>query len=558
MSRRRGPRCSPRAAAPRRSAASTPAAFRRASRQKSRTSADAVEGRRRSQAAQVRQPVAPIRARRRRTGVCRRWHPARLRRRCDRWGCVVGTGMMGVTYDELAEVQHDAAPGGELDPTRLLDDAEAARPAGVLPQPVVGRPCAADARVRHARLRDARCIPRAPPADRRSARRCKLIRRGGADRVLAGGFDSMINPVGLAGFCLLSAVSADNDTPERRAVRSMPRATASCSAKARDSSSSRNGSRRGGAARASTPSWPATAIRCRSYRITDSHPSGDGPIQAMRAGDRRRRCRAGRRGLPERARHVDADERPQRVRGPAGGVRRTRRQRRGQLDQERDGPPDRRRRRGRGRRLRAGDPARHAAGQCQSARPRSRTATSTSCVARRASARVRVALSNSLGFGGSNSCLAFRHPDDTDALIGDAALNRDRMAAPRIVITGTGAICGAGRTPAEILDARSMRALGGRADRAVGCEPLAGSHRGRGARLQRRRTGRRPQAAEVHPPHRRVRLVRRGPCDRGSAGSTRGARRSTADAAARFADADRRLRRLRRRERSPISTTTSR
>ena len=33
--------------------------------------------------------------------------------------------------------------------------------------------------------------------------------------MLAGGFDSMINPVGLAGFCLLNAVSPDNDTPER-------------------------------------------------------------------------------------------------------------------------------------------------------------------------------------------------------------------------------------------------------------------------------------------------------------------------------------------------------
>ena len=30
--------------------------------------------------------------------------------------------------------------------------------------------------------------------------------------------------------------------------------------------------------------------------------------------------------------------------------------------------------------------------------------------------RVRIALSNSLGFGGSNSCLAFRHPDDVEAL----------------------------------------------------------------------------------------------------------------------------------------------
>ncbi len=43
----------------------------------------------------------------------------------------------------------------------------------------------------------------------------KLIRRGAADRVLTGGFDSMINPVGLGGFCLLNAVSPDNETPER-------------------------------------------------------------------------------------------------------------------------------------------------------------------------------------------------------------------------------------------------------------------------------------------------------------------------------------------------------
>jgi 3-oxoacyl-(acyl-carrier-protein) synthase len=28
--------------------------------------------------------------------------------------------------------------------------------------------------------------------------------------------------------------------------------------------------------------------------------------------------------------------------------------------------------------------------------------------------RVRVAISNSLGFGGSNSCLAFRNPEDVD------------------------------------------------------------------------------------------------------------------------------------------------
>ena len=43
----------------------------------------------------------------------------------------------------------------------------------------------------------------------------KPIRRGAADHVLAGGFDSMINPIGLSGFGLLSALSPDNATPHR-------------------------------------------------------------------------------------------------------------------------------------------------------------------------------------------------------------------------------------------------------------------------------------------------------------------------------------------------------
>jgi 3-oxoacyl-(acyl-carrier-protein) synthase len=33
--------------------------------------------------------------------------------------------------------------------------------------------------------------------------------------------------------------------------------------------------------------------------------------------------------------------------------------------------------------------------------------------------RIRAALSNSLGFGGSNSCLVFRHPDEADVSLSD-------------------------------------------------------------------------------------------------------------------------------------------
>ena len=111
----------------------------------------------------------------------------------------------------------------------------------------------------------------------------KLIRRGNVDYALAGGFDSMISPVGMAGFCLLSAVSADNDAPQRAS---------------RPFDATRNGfvlgegagflvleewesARRRGAHIYAELAGDGNSLSC--YRITDSPPDGDGPIQSMRA-----------------------------------------------------------------------------------------------------------------------------------------------------------------------------------------------------------------------------------------------------------------------------------
>ena len=135
----------------------------------------------------------------------------------------------------------------------------------------------------------------------------KLIRRGAVDYALAGGFDSMISPIGISGFCLLSALSPDNETPERAS---------------RPFDLTRNGFLLGeGAGFLVLEEWKAARRRgariyaelagdgnsLSSYRITDSPPDGDGPIQAMRAAlaDARRYARGGR--LSERARHVDAE-----------------------------------------------------------------------------------------------------------------------------------------------------------------------------------------------------------------------------------------------------------
>jgi len=200
----------------------------------------------------------------------------------ERWGCSVGTGMMGVEFADLAAVQRHSAPTGELDPRKLLSDDSAADPrAFCRSQSTAGLALL----TRRFGIRGYATSVHTACASGGQAigTALKLIRRGAVDRALAGGFDSMISPVGLAGFCLLSAVSADNDTPERAS---------------RPFDATRNGFLLGeGAGFLVLEEWEAARRRgariyaelagdgnsLSSYRITDSPPDGDGPIQSMRA-----------------------------------------------------------------------------------------------------------------------------------------------------------------------------------------------------------------------------------------------------------------------------------
>jgi 3-oxoacyl-(acyl-carrier-protein) synthase len=332
-----------------------------------------------------------------------------------RWSCVVGTGMMTVAYDELASIQAAAAPEGELLPDRLLDLPTANDPmafarsqstAGVsllLRRFGIGGYASS---VHTACASGGQAVGTA----------MRLIRRGVADRVLTGGFDSMISPMGLSGFCLLSAVSPDNDAPERAS---------------RPFDLTRNGFVLGeGAGFLVLEEWGAAVRRgatiyaelagdgnsLSSYRITDSHPSGDGPIQAMRraiadAGavaadvaylnahgtstpmNDRSECAAVNAVFGAGARAVAVSS-TKSVMGhliaAAGAVEAAvcaLAIHHGMLPVNAN--------------LRELDPDCDIDVVCDAPRER----------------RIRVALSNSLGFGGSNSCLAFRHPEDTDALV---------------------------------------------------------------------------------------------------------------------------------------------
>ena len=198
-----------------------------------------------------------------------------------RWGCAVGAGMMGVDFPDLEDVHRRYAARGQLD-TGLLAGAE-----GSAADPMAFARSVANAGlsllIRRFGIQGYATAVHTACASGGQAvgTGMKLIRRGAVDRVLAGGFDSMINPVGLGGFCLLSAVSADNETPERAS---------------RPFDATRNGFVLGeGAGFLVLEEWESARRRgariyaelagdgnsLSSYRITDSHPSGDGPIQAM-------------------------------------------------------------------------------------------------------------------------------------------------------------------------------------------------------------------------------------------------------------------------------------
>jgi beta-ketoacyl-acyl-carrier-protein synthase II len=197
-----------------------------------------------------------------------------------RWGCCLGAGMMGSTFGELQAVHAFCVADEEFKPDGLLDSQFSADPMGFCrSQTNAGLALL----TRHFGIRGYATAVHTACASGGQAlgTALKVMRRGLADFMLAGGYDSMLNPVGLSSFCLLGALSTDNDTPERAS---------------RPFDATRNGFVLGeGAGILILEDWQSARTRgariyaelagdgnsLSSYRITDSHPSGDGPIQAM-------------------------------------------------------------------------------------------------------------------------------------------------------------------------------------------------------------------------------------------------------------------------------------
>lgn len=198
-----------------------------------------------------------------------------------RWGLVAGSGMMTAEFDFWLDFHEEFAASGEVDMKKLGATDHMPIPASEFGKMQTNAGIGLIASQHNIRGYTTSIHTACASGGQALGLGMQAIRRGDADYVLAGGYDSMINPVGLAGFCLLGAVTDSNDEPQ----------TAS-----RPFDLTRNGFVLGeGATFLVLESWEKAKARgakiyaelagegnsLSSYRITDSHPSGDGPIQAI-------------------------------------------------------------------------------------------------------------------------------------------------------------------------------------------------------------------------------------------------------------------------------------
>jgi 3-oxoacyl-[acyl-carrier-protein] synthase-1/3-oxoacyl-[acyl-carrier-protein] synthase II len=199
----------------------------------------------------------------------------------QRWGVVLGSGMMTCDFATLKQFQTVCAPQGDIDWQQLQQQATAFNPIVELGQTQSNS--GLSLLIQEFGIQGyANSVHTACASGGQAlGLAMQVIQRGEADYLLAGGFDSMINPLGVSSFCLLGALSTDNDQP---------------AAASRPFDATRNGFVLGeGSAFLVLEAWDKAVARgahiyaelagfgntLSAYRITDSHPNGDGATQAI-------------------------------------------------------------------------------------------------------------------------------------------------------------------------------------------------------------------------------------------------------------------------------------
>ena len=200
----------------------------------------------------------------------------------ERFGVYLGSGEGSQDFFSFADMMSVALAKGQFDLERFIKRGlDMLNPAAELEQEP-NMPAGHMAAMFDARGPNFNCLTACAASSQAVGEATEIIRRGDADVMLSGGAHSMIHPLGVTGFSLLTALSQRNDEPTR-ASRPFERL--------RDGFVIGEGAamvvledyeranRRGAPIFAEIVGYGATAD---AYRITDIHPQGRGAIACMR------------------------------------------------------------------------------------------------------------------------------------------------------------------------------------------------------------------------------------------------------------------------------------
>jgi 3-oxoacyl-[acyl-carrier-protein] synthase II len=202
----------------------------------------------------------------------------------DRFGVYLGAGEGQQDFPRFVQVVHESSrrQDNKVDSRLFIDEGMRRFHPIHESEQEPGTPSAHIARLLNARGPNMTCLTACAASSQAIGEAVELIRHGDADVIMAGGTHSMIHPLGVTGFNLLTALSTRNDEPQR-ASRPFDRD--------RDGFILGEGAgmlvleelghaqARGATIYGEVVGYGSTAD---AYRLTDSHDEGRGAIACMR------------------------------------------------------------------------------------------------------------------------------------------------------------------------------------------------------------------------------------------------------------------------------------
>lgn len=201
----------------------------------------------------------------------------------ERWGIYFGAGDGGFDFPQYASIMADSAQQDQsIDQKRYYSNSlEQLDPKGLAEQEPY-RVINHLANVFGVLGPVSNCLTACAASSQAIGEAAEIIRRGDADAMISGGSHSMIHPLGLAGFNLLTALSTRNDEPTKASRpfdKNRDGFVLSEGAGVVVLEELEHAKKRGATIYAELVGYGGSAD---AFRLTDPHPEGRGAIKAMK------------------------------------------------------------------------------------------------------------------------------------------------------------------------------------------------------------------------------------------------------------------------------------